>query len=121
MDALRRHLEGHVEWGAQVSVQPDAGAEAFRVDARGSAFDAARRAMRDAWGTDPVDIGMGGTIPLATEFSRAYPRASILLTGAADPDCRAHGENESVHLQELERACVAEVLLLDYLAQDHGR
>ena len=118
MDALVRHLSGRADWGARVTVEPEASAEPFRVEAIGPSFDAARRAMRDAWGTDAVDIGMGGTIPLATEFARAYPDAAILLTGAADPDCRAHGENESVHLGELERACLAEALLLTNLAKN---
>jgi hypothetical protein len=29
-----------------------------------------------------------------------------------DPDTRAHGANEGLHLAEFERACVAEALLL---------
>jgi acetylornithine deacetylase/succinyl-diaminopimelate desuccinylase-like protein len=57
---------------------------------------------------------------LVAAFSEAYPDAVILLTGAGDPDCRAHGENESVHLGDLERACVAEALLLDLLARSPG-
>jgi acetylornithine deacetylase/succinyl-diaminopimelate desuccinylase-like protein len=80
-------------------------------------YDAARRAFRDAWGTDPVDIGGGGTIPLVKAFVDSYPDAVILLTGMEDPDGRAHGENESLHLGEFERVCVAETLLLDYLAE----
>jgi acetylornithine deacetylase/succinyl-diaminopimelate desuccinylase-like protein len=118
MGALVEHLTSQPDWGAEIRVEPGAGAEPFKVEARGPSFDAARRAMREAWGTDPVDVGMGGTIPLATAFARAYPGAAILLTGAADPDCRAHGENESVHLEELERACLAEALLLTNVAQN---
>jgi hypothetical protein len=30
----------------------------------------------------------------------------------ADPDSRAHGSNESLHLGEFGRACLAEALLL---------
>jgi len=33
-----------------------------------------------------------------------------------DPDTRAHGANESLHLGEFERACVAEALLLRNVA-----
>ena len=62
-------------------------------------------------------MGMGGTIPLATDYSRAHPDAAILLTGAGDPDCRAHGENESVHLRDLQSACLGEALLLAELVE----
>ncbi len=116
LDALVSHLEGYAPWGAQVRVTRGSEAEPFHIRATGPAHQAARRAFRDAWGTDSVDMGMGGTIPLVAAFSQAYPEAALLLTGAADPDCRAHGENESVHLGELERSCVAEALLLQYLA-----
>ena len=119
-DALARHLRAAAPWGARVDVTPDGSAEGFAVSAQGRAFDAARGAMREAWGVDPIDIGVGGTIPLATQLARTFPDAAILLTGAADPDCRAHGENESVHVEELKRACVAEALLLDNLAERSG-
>jgi hypothetical protein len=33
-----------------------------------------------------------------------------------DPDTRAHGANESLHLAAFERACLAEALLLRNLA-----
>jgi hypothetical protein len=45
------------------------------------------------------------------------PGASILVTGVEDPDARAHGPNESLHLDEFERVCVAEAFLLAEVAQ----
>ena len=36
----------------------------------------------------------------------------MLVTGVEDPDTRAHGTNEGLHLAEFERACLTEVLLL---------
>jgi acetylornithine deacetylase/succinyl-diaminopimelate desuccinylase-like protein len=63
-----------------------------------------------------VTIGGGGLIPFVSTFSAAFPDTSLLLAGVADPDSRLHAENESVDLKELERACVAEALILSLLS-----
>ena len=110
---LRRHLEAHVPWGAELTVTVVDTGEATQIDATGPAYDAARAAFTEAWdGTEPVDMGVGGSIPFIAEFLEAFPRASVLVTGVEDPDTRAHGANEGLHLAEFERVCVAEALLL---------
>ena len=114
---LERHLMSHAPWGAEVSVTLVDGGEATQIDATGPAYDAARRAFKDAWeGTEPIDMGVGGSIPFIAEFLESSPNASVLVTGVEDPDTRAHGANESLHLGEYERVLVAEVLLLANLA-----
>ena len=60
----------------------------------------------------PVDIGVGGSIPFVAAFAERFPDAAILVTGVEDPDTRAHGANESLHLGEFENVCVAEAALL---------
>jgi hypothetical protein len=40
----------------------------------------------------------------------------VLVTGVEDPDTRAHGANEGLHLGEFTRVCHAEALLLRNLA-----
>jgi acetylornithine deacetylase/succinyl-diaminopimelate desuccinylase-like protein len=119
-DALVKHLESSVPWGAQVRVERGAVAHPFSVDSQGPASEAIRRAFREAWGKEPVDTGQGGTIPFVKEFSNAYPDADILLVGVADPGSRAHGVDESVDLGDLERGCVAEALFLSHLANPAG-
>lgn len=116
MEALVSHLESNAPWGARVRVDRGAGAWPVDVGASGPVFDAARRAFREAWGAESVDIGAGGTIPFVKEFADAYPEAAILLTGVEDPDGRAHGANESLLLDDFEKICVSEALLLEYLA-----
>ncbi|WP_188784960.1 dipeptidase [Nocardioides phosphati] len=117
LEALTRHLTSHAPWGAQVTVTPVDTGEATRIDATGPAYDAAREAFAEAWdGTAPVDMGVGGSIPFIAEFLDAFPQASVLVTGVEDPDTRAHGANEGLHLAEFERVCVAETLLLEKLA-----
>ena len=115
---LRAHLESHVPWGAELTVTVVDTGEATQIDATGPAYDAARGAFADAWdGTEPVDMGVGGSIPFIAEFLEAFPRASVLVTGVEDPDTRAHGANEGLHLAEFERVVLAEALLLQRLAE----
>ncbi len=116
LDALTAHLQRHTPWGAQVSVTRGDIGEPYAIDATGSVYDAARAAFRQAWDTDPIDMGMGGSIPFIAEFAEAFPQAKILVTGVEDPATQAHSINESLHLGVLERAAIAEALLLANLA-----
>jgi hypothetical protein len=61
-------------------------------------------------------MGAGGSIPFVHDFAERLPDAALLLTGVEDRQGHAHAENESIDLHELERACLAEALLLRYLA-----
>lgn len=70
--------------------------------------------METAWGSDAVMMGVGGSIPFAA-LAEEQPGCSILMTGAEDPDSRAHGANESVHLGEFRNAVLAEALFLAQL------
>ncbi|HEX3932354.1 MAG TPA: dipeptidase [Nocardioides sp.] len=116
--ALMRHLEAHVPWGAELTITPVDTGEATRIDATGPAYDAARAAFAEAWdGTEPIDMGVGGSIPFIAEFLGAFPDASVLVTGVEDPDTRAHGANEGLHLAEFERVVHAEALLLAKLGE----
>ena len=118
MAALTKHLEGHAPWGAQVTVTEGDRGEPTRIEAVGPAYDAARSAFEEAWdGTPPVDMGVGGSIPFIAAFNQAFPDAAVLVTGVEDPDTRAHGANEGLHLGEFARVCLAEALLLGNLGR----
>lgn len=110
--AVQRHLAKHTPWGAKVEVRLDDEGPGFAADATGPVYDQARAAFTDAWGIEPVDIGVGGSIPFVAAFAERFPDAAILITGVEDPDARAHGANESLHLGEFQRVCEAEALLL---------
>jgi cysteinylglycine-S-conjugate dipeptidase len=117
MEALVSHLEANAPWGARVTVTRGAGAWPFATEAEGPAYDAARRAFEEGWGTPPVDIGAGGTIPFVAAFREAFPAAALLITGVEDPDGRAHGANESLLLADFRKACISEAILLRGLAE----
>jgi len=117
MGALVKHLESNVPWGAEVKIIREGVGSPFALQAEGAAYDAMRRAMTEAFGKEPVLMGAGGSIPFVAEFARQFPEATLMLTGAGDPKCNAHSENESVDLADLEKSCLAEALFLGYLAQ----
>ncbi|CKS86415.1 acetylornithine deacetylase ArgE [Mycobacterium tuberculosis] len=116
LDAVEAHLRRHAPWGAQVTVTRGEVGQPYAIEASGPVYDAARSAFRQAWGADPIDMGMGGSIPFIAEFAAAFPQATILVTGVEDPGTQAHSVNESLHLGVLERAATAEALLLAKLA-----
>jgi acetylornithine deacetylase/succinyl-diaminopimelate desuccinylase-like protein len=116
--AIRAHLEKYVPWGAQLEVTLEADGWPCVIDATGPVYDAARAAFASAWdGTAPVDMGVGGSIPFIATFQELFPQAAILVTGVEDPHSAAHGPDESLHLGEFERVCVAEALLLKNVAE----
>jgi acetylornithine deacetylase/succinyl-diaminopimelate desuccinylase-like protein len=113
---LQEHLAKHVPWGAELTTTVVDAGEPTVLPTAGPAYAAARSALAEAWGgVAPVDMGTGGSIPFIAEFQETFPGASILVTGVEDPDTRAHGPNEGLHLPEFERAVLAEALLLQRL------
>ncbi len=114
--ALTRHLEANTPWGARLAVRIGATAEAFDLGTESRAEVAFAQAVREAWGEEPIAIGVGGSIPFVAAFSETYPETSILLTGVVDPESGIHGPDESLHLGDFRRAALAEAIALRLLA-----
>jgi cysteinylglycine-S-conjugate dipeptidase len=114
---LIKHLEDHLPWGAHLTVSGAEIGEPSLINFSGPYAEAARDVFTQAWGVEPVFVGQGGTIPMVADFGKAFPEATILVTGVGDPDSRAHGTNESLHLGDFTAACLAETLMLDAFAQ----
>ncbi|MDN3311881.1 dipeptidase [Microbacterium oryzae] len=111
-DAMERHLRARAPFGAQLSFSDVDLGNGFLVDTSGWAVETARGAMRDGYGRDAVDYGVGGSIPFIADLVERYPDAQILVTGVEDPHSRAHSPNESLHLDTFRHAILAETLLL---------
>ena len=105
--ALIEHLESSVPWGADLTVTPEGVGPPYALKADGPAYDGMRRAMREAFGREPVDMGAGGSIPFLAAFADTFPDSALLLTGAMDPKTNAHSEDESVDLDDLRKSCLA--------------
>jgi cysteinylglycine-S-conjugate dipeptidase len=103
-------------WGVQVEIEVEGAYPGWLTTPEGPAFEAAARAMRRGFGRDPVYIGCGGSIPFVGPFSAVLSGAPALLLGLEDPVCNAHGENESLHLEDFRKASRSAACLLSELA-----
>lgn len=112
MDAMARHLAANAPFGAEVVFTPGERGNAFATDTAAPAAQTALWALEAAWGTKPVEMGVGGSIPFIADLVEVFPAAQILITGVEDPDSRAHSANESLHLDDFRNAVLAEALLL---------
>lgn len=118
--AIETHLRAHAPFGAELTFSDQDHGDAFLVDTSGWAVDVALEAMHEAYGVEPVEIGVGGSIPFIADLVREFPEAQILVTGVEDPHARAHSPNESLHVATFRNAVVAEALLLARLNDRAG-
>jgi cysteinylglycine-S-conjugate dipeptidase len=114
--ALRDHLHTNVPWGLHLEVDVGERNAAWVTEPGGPAWDAAVAAMTAAYGREPAAMGCGGSIPFVQPFSAAFGGAPCLLVGIEDPASNAHGEDESLHLEDFAKACLTEAFLLAELA-----
>ena len=113
--AIETHLRAKAPFGAELEFSGHEFGNPFLVDTSGWAVTDARHALAEAYGVEPVDMGVGGSIPFIADLVREFPTAQILVTGVEDPHARAHSPNESLHLDTFRHALVAEALLLEKL------
>jgi acetylornithine deacetylase/succinyl-diaminopimelate desuccinylase-like protein len=118
LDALVKHLETHAPWGATVEVERTKEAPPFRCETAGPGYAAARVALEEAYGSAPGEAGSGGSIPLLRTLQQAAPGAEFILWGPEDvAKSRIHASDESVDPSEIEKMIVAQIRLLEHLAE----
>ena len=109
---LRAHIEKNVPFGAVLEFGLIETGKPFMADTSGWAQEMAKNSLEAAFGNPMLEIGIGGSIPFIADLTEVFPDAQILVTGVEDADSRAHSPNESVHLEGLKNAMVAEALFL---------
>ena len=112
LEALKTHILTHNPLGAQIDFGAVELGKPFSLGESGWAKDLASRALRSAFGFDSVDIGIGGSIPFIADLEAVFPGVQVLVTGVEDPDSRAHSPNESLDIETLRKAIIAQTLIL---------
>ena len=96
------HLKRICPPTVRIQVVSGHGAEPYLFAPASPRAEAALRALRAAFGKEPVLIREGGSIPIVNDFKKIL-RADSLLLGLALPDDNAHSPNEKFNLDNFAR------------------
>jgi len=117
-ERVLRLLEAHVRQvapaGVTVEVKALHGGRPWRAAIGGPAFEAAAEALEEAFGTKPVAMGGGGSIPIVVEFEERLG-APALLVGFSLPGCNLHAPDEWLPVENFEKGIGALVRLYEKL------
>jgi acetylornithine deacetylase/succinyl-diaminopimelate desuccinylase-like protein len=90
---MKAHVAKVAPKGVKVEVKHLHGGRPWRAELNGPIYDAARRALRSAFGKEPVITGEGGSIPVVGDFQDILG-APVLLVGFGLPGENAHAPDE---------------------------
>ena len=111
-NAMKQHVARVAPPGVTVTVTHLHGGRPWRADLDGPLFDAAKRALKAAFGKEPVITGEGGSIPVVGDFQRILG-APVLLVGFGLPGENAHAPNEWMSDENLVKGMRAIAALWD--------
>jgi len=113
---MEAHVQRVAPAGVTVTVRHLHGGKPWRAKLDGPLYEAARRALADAFGREPVITGEGGSIPVVGDFERIL-RAPVLLMGFGLPGENAHAPDEWMSVENFKRGMRAAAGLLEELGK----
>ena len=108
------HVRSLAPEGVTVEVAALHGGQPWYAEGGGPVFDAAAKALEQAWGRKPVFIREGGSIPIVQAFQDTL-RAPVLLIGFGLPGENAHAPNEWMSVENFHRGAESIALLYEGL------
>ena len=112
---VARHLRHLRPPTVRIEIEGGHGGEPYLVSPTSPLAQAALRALKSAFGCEPVLLREGGSIPILTDF-RKILAADALLLGLALPDDNAHSPNEKFSLDAFAKGMRMGALLWQELA-----
>ena len=107
---LQEHFAANVPPGVRWELKPDHGAPGMLADTNSQFVHAAKAAIESAFGTPPVLIREGGSIPIVTRFQEVL-QCDCLLLGWGLSDDNAHSPNEKFRIADYHRGIKASAIL----------
>ena len=115
MEKVRQHLEWNCPPGLHLEIKVGHDGPPYVTDPNSSYGLAAQSALRKAFGSDPVLIREGGSIPIVQSF-RSVLGVDTLLLGLALADSQVHAPDENFPVENFEAGIRLNQLLLEELA-----
>ena len=115
--ALGDFLVAHAPFGSKVTWEGADSGRGWAMDADSPVSKVAQKALADAFQTEIVNQGPGGSIPFIPDLCRIFPQYQVLVTGPEDPQSNAHSPNESQSISLLRKSIIAEAFMLKEFAQ----
>ncbi len=117
LDLIERHVAAHCPPGAEATVNRIPGsARPWAVDRSLPALAAAGEVLAELWGSEPVVIRSGGTIPVLDVFKQELGADSVIFAWSL-PGSGAHAPNEWYRVEDFLRGRRAYAALLTALAE----
>jgi acetylornithine deacetylase/succinyl-diaminopimelate desuccinylase-like protein len=113
---VQQHLKKLCPPTVRIEIKAGHGAEPYLVAPTSVQAQAALRALKSAFGCEPVLMREGGSIPIVNDFKRIL-KADSLMLGLALPDDNPHSPNEKFDLGNFAKG----QLMSAYLWQELGR
>lgn len=104
-------------FGSHVSWTPVDKGRGWAMDAHSEVSRIAEQALEDAFETQPINQGQGGSIPFIPDLCEMFPKYQVLVTGPEDPQANAHSPNESQSISSLKKLIAAEAMMLRDFAE----
>ena len=119
---VQKLLEDNPPNGAHVSADMTEVADGFlSPELPDSVSSDLERACLEFYGTSPMNLYVGGTIPVMAMLQARYNDSKFIITGAGGPGGNAHGPDEKLHIPTAKKVtkCVSAVVksIADYRRQ----
>jgi len=113
---VEKYLQKIAPKSVKVKVDKWGGAKAVVVPTDGPWLDAAKRALKTGFGTEPVFMREGGSIPVVGDFKEILGLDTLLL-GFGQNDDNTHSPNERFRVVDFQRGCRTAAVLPFELAK----
>jgi acetylornithine deacetylase/succinyl-diaminopimelate desuccinylase-like protein len=114
-EAFKRFVRERIPADCSVEFVEHKNSTAIQLPYDMPALTAAKIALADEWGREPVTIGSGGSIPIVGDFKRTLGLDTVLVGFGLDDD-RVHSPNEKYDLKSFHKGARSWARILAGLA-----
>ncbi|HXV30517.1 MAG TPA: M20/M25/M40 family metallo-hydrolase, partial [Sinorhizobium sp.] len=114
-DSFRAYVRSRIPADCSVEFHPHGGSPAIQLPYDSALLNTAKAALSEEWPKPAVVIGVGGSIPIVSDFQKMLGMESLLV-GFGLPDDRIHSPNEKYELTSFHKGIRSWIRILDALA-----